>query len=122
MDMKSFSELIVWQKGIQLVKDVYMITRKLPKEETFGLILQIRRSSISIPSNIAEGYGRQHTSEYIRFLQIARGSLNELITQLIMTRELGYITDISSELSKCEEVGKMLNSLIIRLSSSDKRK
>lgn len=86
------------------------------------MILQIRRSSISIPSNIAEGYGRQHTSEYIRFLQIARGSLNELITQLIMTRELGYITDISSELSKCEEVGKMLNSLIISLSSAEKRK
>lgn len=104
--MKSFTELIVWQKGIQLVKDVYMITKKLPKEETFGLILQIRRSSLSIPSNIAEGYGRQHTSEYIRFLQIARGSLNELITQLIMTRELGYINDISSEISKCEEIGK----------------
>jgi four helix bundle protein len=120
--MKSFNELIVWQKGIQLVKDVYMITRKLPKEETFGLILQIRRSSISIPSNIAEGYGRQHTSEYIRFLRIARGSLNELITQLIMTRELGYVTDISSELSKCEEVGKMLNSLIISLSTTDKKK
>ncbi len=119
--MKSFRELIVWQKGIQMVVRIYARTKGLPKEETFGLKMQIRRCAISIPSNIAEGYGRQHTSEYIRFLQIARGSLNELITQLEIAEKLGYINEISNELCECDEIGKMLNSLINKLSLNPRK-
>jgi four helix bundle protein len=120
--MKSFRELSVWQKGIELVISIYRITKTFPKEEVFGLTMQLRRSVISIPSNIAEGYGRQHTSEYIRFLQIARGSLNELMTQLEIAAKPDYLKDISNELDECNEIGKMLNSLINRISSSTIRK
>jgi len=120
--MKTFRELVVWQKSIQLVVRIYAITKGFPKEETFGLKLQIRRCSISVPSNIAEGYGRQHTSEYIRFLQISRGSLNELITQLEIAEKLGYINEISNELCECDEIGKMLNGLINKLSLSSIKK
>jgi len=120
--MKSFRELIVWQKGIQMVIQIYEKTKRFPKEEIFGLKLQIRRCAVSIPSNIAEGYGRQHTMEYVRFLQIARGSLNELITQLEIAEKLGYLDEISIELSECDELGKMLNSLLNKLSSSPFKK
>lgn len=91
------------------------------KDEVFGLKLQLRRCAISIPSNIAEGYGRQHTSEYIRFLQIARGSLNELITQIEIAEMLGYLKDASSDLRECDEIGRMLNVLITRLSTYDRK-
>jgi four helix bundle protein len=80
--MKSYRDLIVWQKSMSLVTEVYKLTRQLPDEERFGLISQIKRSSVSIPSNIAEGYGRNYRNDYIRFLQISRGSLYECQTQL----------------------------------------
>jgi four helix bundle protein len=114
--MESFRELIVWQKGIMLVKDVYDKSRGFPKEEIFGLRMQLRRCAVSVPSNIAEGYGRQHTSEYIRFLQIARGSLFELVTQLEIAVSLAYLDDITDLLKDCDEIAKMLNVLIRRLS------
>jgi four helix bundle protein len=120
--MESFRELIVWQKGINMVIRIYERTKGFPKEEIFGLKLQIRRCAVSIPSNIAEGYGRQHTLEYIRFLQIARGSLNELVTQLEIAESLGYLSEINTDLSECDELGKMLNSLINKLSSSPLKK
>ena len=120
--MKSFRELIVWQKGIKMVIRIYERTKGFPAEEIFWLKLQIRRCAVSIPSNIAEGYGRQHTLEYVRFLQIARGSLNELVTQLEIAESLGYLSKISDELSECDELGKMLNSLINKLSSSPTKK
>jgi four helix bundle protein len=80
--MKSYRDLIVWQKAMSLVVDVYKITEYFPDAEKFGLTSQIKRCSVSIPSNIAEGYGRNYTKDYIRFLQIARGSLFECQTQL----------------------------------------
>jgi four helix bundle protein len=80
--IRNYRDLIVWQKSIALVTEVYSITRLFPKEELYGLISQIRRSAVSIPSNIAEGYGRYSTNDYIRFLQIAIGSLYEFQTQL----------------------------------------
>jgi four helix bundle protein len=113
--MESFRELIVWQRGLQLVKCVYEETKRFPKEEIFGLKMQLRRSAVSIPSNIAEGYGRQHTTEYIRFLQIARGSLNELSTQLEIAKSLDYLQDIVDLIQECDEIAKMLNSLIRKL-------
>lgn len=119
--MESFRELIVWQRSIQLVKSVYEKTKVFPKEEMFGLQMQLRRCAISVPSNIAEGYGRQHTSEYVRFLQIARGSLNELITQLEIAKSLNYFQDIGDQIIECDEIGKMLNRMIKRLTENPRR-
>lgn len=119
--MESYRELIVWQKGMMLVRGVYDMTRGFPKEEVFGLKMQLRRCVVSIPSNIAEGYGRQHTSEYIRFLQIARGSLFELITQLEISVSLAYVNEIGDLIKDCDEIAKMLNSLIRKLSEFSRK-
>lgn len=89
--MKSYRDLIVWQKGMTLVVDIYKITKYFPDEEKFGLTSQIRRCVVSIPSNIAEGYGRNYTKDYVRFLQIARGSLFECQTQLEIAVNLNFI-------------------------------
>jgi len=100
-----------------LVDEIYQITRKLPDDEKFGLISQIRRSAISIPSNIAEGYGRNYTKDYIRFLQIARGSLFECQTQLEIAINLKFIvtSDMEPIAFISVEIEKMLNSLINKL-------
>ena len=97
MGIKSYRDLIVWQKAMGLVTDVYAITKDFPKEEQYGLTAQIRRSAVSVPSNIAEGYGRKSTLDYIRFLQIACGSLYELQTQLEISVNLKYMTKEKSE-------------------------
>ena len=83
----------IWQKGIEVVKDIYILTKKFPKEELYGLTSQMRRSAISIPSNIAEGFRRYHNKEYKQFLYIALGSCAELETQIIIANELNYISD-----------------------------
>jgi len=85
--------LRIWQKGIEVVKDIYILTKKFPKEELYGLTSQMRRSAISIPSNIAEGFRRYHNKEYKQFLYIALGSCAELETQIIIANELNYISD-----------------------------
>jgi len=90
--LKSYRELIVWQKAYLLVLEIYRITKEYPKSETFGLAQQMRRAAVSIPSNIAEGYGRKHKTDYHRFLSIAYGSLSELETQYLLSIDLGYIT------------------------------
>jgi len=115
--MESFRDLIVWQKGMMMVKNIYDKTRGFPKEEIFGLRMQLRRCAVSVPSNIAEGYGRQHTSEYVRFLQIARGSLFELVTQLEMSVSLNYLDEVEDIIKECDEIAKMLNGLISKLSN-----
>jgi len=86
--LKSYKELLVWQKSMMLVSKIYELTRKLPEDERFGLISQMRRSSVSIPSNIAEGWGRLSRKNYIQFLRISRGSLYELETQILITKQL----------------------------------
>jgi len=120
--MNDFRELIVWQKSIDLVEKVYQMTNSFPKEETYSLISQIRRSAISIPSNIAEGYGRKSTPDFIHFLHIARGSLYEFQTQLEISRRIKYITETELKLmfGICKEVEKMLNSLIKSLANKNK--
>ncbi len=97
-----------------LVTEVYIITKSLPKEEIYGLISQVRRSSVSVPSNIAEGYGRSSTNDYLRFLQIASGSLYELQTQLEICLNLEYLTKQTFEkvYEKSREIERMLSSLI----------
>jgi four helix bundle protein len=89
--LKNFKELKVWQKAYQLCLEIYRVTRKFPKEEIYGLTSQLRRSAISIPSNIAEGYGRKTTGEYIQSLYIAYGSNCELETQILLSGDLGFI-------------------------------
>ncbi len=108
----SYRDLIVWQTSMVLVKEVYLLTQCFPKEEIYGLTSQIRRCSVSIPSNIAEGKGRGSNKEFVRFLQISLGSLYELETQLELSVNIGYSVDINNLLSLCLEIEKMLNALI----------
>lgn len=115
--MKTFRDLIVWQKSMSFVTEIYQVTKSFPKEENFGLISQIRRSAVSVPSNISEGFGRQGLADYIRFLNIAIASLFELQTQLEISYNLSYIPkekfDKLYELSR--EIERMLSSLIRKL-------
>ncbi|MCK0131596.1 four helix bundle protein [Flavobacteriaceae bacterium F08102] len=111
--IKDFKDLIVWQRAMELVTEVYRLVKKLPKEERFALSDQIRRSAISIPSNIAEGQGRNSTKEFIQFLSIAKGSKAELETQLLLCVKVTYLTNLEIEKATnlIQEVGKMLNAL-----------
>jgi four helix bundle protein len=112
--IKNYKELKVWQKSYRLCLEVYRVTKGFPKEELYGLTSQMRRAALSIPCNIAEGYGRKTTPEYIRFLYIAYGSTCELETQTLLAGDLGYIkNDRIFELqSDIGEVERMLKALI----------
>ena len=91
--VKSYKDLLVWQKSIKLTMRIYALTKKFPKDEMYGLSAQLRRAAVSIPSNIAEGHARQHNKEFKQFLHIALGSVAEVDTQLCIARELEYIND-----------------------------
>ena len=112
MRTKSFKDLIVWQKSYDLVKDVYQLTKEFPKCETYGLSSQMRRSAVSIPSNISEGYGRQYNKEYKQFLSVSYGSLCELETQYLLSIDLGYVRDDIHVKLLMREVGSMLYRMI----------
>ena len=117
--MKSYRDLIVWQKSMDVVTLIYKLVKQFPDDEKFGLISQIKRSSVSVPSNIADGYGRNYTKDYIRFLNIARGSLYEMQTQLQVALNLDFIVeeDLNEINSLSVEVEKMLNSLINKIAN-----
>jgi len=117
---KTYKELIVWQKSYKLSLLVYGLTKKFPREELYAIASQIRRAVVSIPSNIAEGYCRSGRREYVQFLQIAFASGAELETQLMIAKDLKYIssTDFDETNSLLEEVMKMLNSLIAKIKTS----
>ena len=91
--VRNYRELLVWQKGIALVKQAYALTELFPRSDKFGLVGQIRRAAVSVPSNVVEGQARGHTKEFVQFLHVALGSLAELDTELAVARELGYGTD-----------------------------
>ena len=112
--IKTFRDLLVWQKAMRLVTEIYQQTNTFPSDERFGLVSQIRRSAVSIPSNIAEGYGRQSTKDYIRFLQLARGSLYELQTQMEISLNLQYYNqqDFDRINDSSKEIERMMSSLI----------
>ena len=112
--------MVVWQRSMELVKLVYGLTKQLPREETFALSNQLRRAVVSIPSNIAEGYGRNSKQDYLRFLNIARGSKNEVETQLQICLMLDYLRPeaIAEAQAVCTEVGKMLNALIASIENA----
>ena len=110
--IKSYKELLIWQKGIKIVVLVYKLTKNFPKEEIYALTSQLKRASVSIPSNIAEGFGRQTDKSFNHFLNISRGSLNEVETQLIIAKELQFSIDdkiLDELIFLIEEESKMIN-------------
>jgi len=115
--VKSYKDLKVWQRGIELSLAIYKLTASFPLDERFGLISQLQRAAVSVPSNIAEGYGRGTRKDYKQFLSIARGSTLEVQTQLLIARELGYGNPalFQQAESLAEEESKMLYSLIRKL-------
>ena len=116
--MASYRDLVVWQKAMDLVVEVYRLTKKLPKEETYALSSQMRRAAVSIPVNIAEGQDRNTNKEFCNYLYIARGSRAELETQINICIRIGYLTiedDIETSMNLINEVGRMLSKLISKL-------
>ncbi|NJM52319.1 MAG: four helix bundle protein [Blastocatellia bacterium] len=114
MGINSYQDLLVWQRAMDYVVICYELTKDFPKEELYGLTSQLRRCAVSVPSNIAEGHGRNTRGEYIQFLGIARGSLKESETQVILASRLKYISEsqTSETLLKSKEVGSLLGKLI----------
>ena len=121
-DVRSYKDLVAWQKSMDLVTAVYRASQGFPKEEIFGLVSQIRRAAVSVPSNIAEGHARTSKKEFQYFLSNARGSLAELETQLTIAHQLAYIdeTGINQLLDRLGEVGRILNGLLAALKRSSK--
>ena len=119
--IKSYRDLRVWQTGMTLAEACYRITRGFPRDEMFGLTSQIRRSSSSIPANIAEGFGREATRSFIQYLRISQGSLKERETHLLLAERVGLV-DLSkadSPLQLCESLGKMLRTFIRSLQAKN---
>lgn len=118
--MRDFRKLEIWKNGIELVKQVYQLSNKLPSEEKFGLRSQITRAAVSVPSNIAEGCSRNSEVEFKRFLEIAMGSLLEVETQLIIAQELKFIKseELESIFSLIQKEARMTNSLINKIKNS----
>ncbi len=116
MKLQSYKELIVWQKSMDLVEKIYLLTKLFPKEELFGLVMQMRRAVVSIPSNIAEGYARRSHKEYLQFYSISYGSALELETQLEIAKRLKFALSESFATSErlLEEVCKMLYAMIYK--------
>lgn len=120
MAVKHYKELIVWQKAMEVAELAYRLVRLLPKEETYALSDQIRRSAISIPSNIAEGQSRNSSKEFMKFLSIAKGSAAELETQLLLAVRVGYLSEaaISPTIELITEVVKIINTLHSKLTTN----
>ncbi len=118
---RSYKDLIVWQKGIALAKLVYQLTKDFPSEETFGLVSQMRRAAVSIPSNIAEGQARRTTGEFIQFISTAKGSIAELDTQLILSIEPKFCHDEKAKdaFDLIAELRRMLNVLRRKLATRE---
>ena len=117
--VENYRDLVVWQRAMQQAVEVYRAVKKLPREELYALSDQMRRAAVSVPSNIAEGHSRNSRKEYVQFLSVAKGSNAELQTQCFLCESLGYLpeTDLRLILDLSEEIGKMLNTLIKKLST-----
>ncbi|MBG1271746.1 four helix bundle protein [Nostoc sp. WHI] len=124
-EIRSYQDLKVWQEGMNLAEACYQLTIAFPKEELYGMTSQIRRAGVSVPANIAEGYGREYRLEYIKFLRIAQGSLKELETHLLLSaRAKVGLTDtqlVTPILRQCESVGRLLRALIRSLENKESR-
>jgi four helix bundle protein len=114
MEVRSYRDLKVWRRAMDLVEECYKLTKILPKTETYGLVSQIQRAAVSIPANIAEGKGRDNIGEYIYHISVANGFLKELETHLIIANRLSYISqpELDSVLNLSDEIGKMLMALL----------
>ncbi len=117
MKIESFKELIVWQRAIELVKEIYQATNRLPLSERYGIVSQMRRAVVSIPSNIAEGHRRGTRKDFTQFLRIADGSSSELETQIIIASDLYSQADFSKLADLLKEVQRMLGTIIKKLNS-----
>ncbi len=117
MLVKSYRDLLVWQRAVDLVVRCYELTKQFPKSETYGLAGQIQRAAVSLPANIAEGHGREHIGDYLRHLSIANGSLMELETHITIAQRLDYVAaaDADGLLKECGELSRMLSGLTKRL-------
>jgi four helix bundle protein len=115
--IKTYRDLVVWQKSMTIVTEIYKLSQSFPKNEAYGLTSQMRRCAVSIPSNIAEGYGRNSSSDYVRFLRVAAGSLYELQTQIEIACNLEYLkkTDFAKLYESSREIERMLSSLSRKL-------
>jgi len=112
--IQSYRDLLVWSGAMDLAEVCYRLSTGFPRDEAYGLTAQIRRSAVSVPANIAEGYGRENTGSYVQFLKVAQGSLKELETHLMLAERVGIVRAeaTGSALERCDAVGKMLNALI----------
>ena len=117
--IRSYKDLDVWQKSMALAEDCYRATTEFPRDEIYGMTAQIRRAAVSIPANIAEGYGRDQTGSFIQFLRVAQGSTRELETHLILSGRIGLLhREVRDKLlDECERIGKMLRALVRTLES-----
>ena len=117
MTVRNYQELVAWQKAMDLVEDVYKLTKHFPREELYALTSQIRRAAVSVPSNIAEGQGRRTTSDFLRHLSIAYGSLREVETQAMIAQRLKYVAgaNVKSVIDRAGDVWRLLNGLMSAL-------
>ena len=117
MKVKNYRELIAWQRAMDLVEEVYRVSKSFPREEIYGLTSQIRRAAVSVPSNIAEGQGRRTTGDFLRHLSIAYGSLREVETQILISVRLQYLSQSNTDnlMQRAGEVGRLLNGLMTSL-------
>lgn len=120
--MRKHHELKAWQDAMELVKEIYRVTRDFPKEEIYGLVSQMRRAAVSIPSNIGEGAARGGDREFIQFLIIARGSLSELETQLLISNDLGYMQDVPDIQERIDRLFALIGGLLRSLRERGKTK
>jgi len=119
MKARNYQDLVAWQKAMDLVADVYSVSRDFPREEVYALTNQVRRAAVSVPSNIAEGQGRRTTADFLRHLSIAYGSLREVETQILIAVRLGYSGQNKADevMNRAAEVGRLLNGLMASLST-----
>jgi four helix bundle protein len=120
-EIKTHRDLIAWQRGRSLAREVYLVSQRFPRAEQFGLTNQARRAAVSVPSNIAEGFGRGTTADFLRHLRIARGSLGELDTQLVIASDLGYMSEGGTLTDLHAEVDRVLQGLIRSLEEKQAR-
>jgi four helix bundle protein len=110
--LERFEDLLVWQRAHALTLTVYRMTARFPAEERFGLVSQMRRAAVSVPANIAEGFKRRSRPDKVRFYNISQGSLEELRYYLVLSRDLGYVSDVGTVTAELDEVGRMLHGLV----------
>ena len=120
-EIQSFRDLVAWQKAVDLCQAVYEVSNRFPENERFGLVIQMRRAAVSVPSNIAEGYGRRSRGDYVRFLNVALGSLYELETQTVIAIRLEFVSgdDLADSMNLIRDVDRLLNALIRAVRASE---